>query len=489
MKTNAGGSLWVLSATLKGGPRRPALRALAALVLLGGGESALAQSKTLVVAAGDCTDGSLLASEREFVELSRGLLASELLDHDDVINQVRPEPSRGLDDIERQIETARSLLFNAQYERSFELVKDALAGLDRASPRVGPWPATVAALLLSAQLGKSLNRPQRSTDAFRRVLRVEPDHRPDPNFWPPSTIRAFEEVRQELRRSKKGVLQVDSKSASAASVFVDGREVGKTPIRLELPLGTYRLSLVFENRESFRREVTLGPGPEQAVEVDMAFEGNVIARARSPLCIAGDDAGPLKLAGVVGANRVVVLRNAAQTGNPPYLSGVLYDVSRGARVRNAGILPAELRELMMYLFTGSPDISGRPPPAPVPVPAAQGIVDDPGRAPRSIAVRPLGFASLGIGAAGAIAGIVVFALAPPIRTDAGGYGYVIQEDISKVRNAQTYQAAGVGLMVAGAAVAAVGGAMLALTRGHGEAMETTVVPTPSGAVLVVGGRF
>lgn len=465
-------------------PRRKAGRAMVAIFLLGCGGAAFAETRTLVVGAGDCNDGFLLDSVRRFTEVSRGLLGRELLDHDEVLGRLRPQPTRGLDDLQRQIETARSLFFNGQNERALELLKDALAGLDRASPQVDAWPSTVSALMLSAQLYKNIDRNKSSNEAFGRILRVEPDYRADPDTWPPSTIRALEAVRREVRHSKKGLLRVTSLSGPGVSVFVDGREAGKTPLRLELPQGAYRLSLVSGAMVSFPRMVNLGR--DESVQVDMAFEGSLAAR--SPLCLTGEDAGALKLASAVGASRVVVLRNAAQKGNPPYLSGVLYEVDLGERVRNGGIRPAHLRDLMTYLFTGQPDISKEPSPSAEPVALQERPLLEAARlAPRAFPLRPFGFGALGVGAAAAIAGVVVFALAPPIRKD--GNGYIIPEDVPNFRDTQVRQGVGVGLMVGGALVAAAGGAALILAQRHVGTVETAIVPTWGGALVVVGGKF
>lgn len=325
-----------------------------------GGTSALAGKRTLVVGAGDCKDGLLLGSVSDFQDLARGLLKTELLEPDEVLNRVRPLPTRSLDDLERQVETARSLLYNAHNEGALELVNDALTGVERASPEVGPWPLTASALMLSSQINKALDRAKDSNEAMRRIVRVDPHFEADANAWPPSTMQALEVVRKEVQRSKKGLLKVSVLAGAESSVYVDGREVGKTPLRLELPQGTYRLSLLSKDAVSFPRVVNLGR--EEVVQVDMAFEGSIMSQ--TPLCASGDDARAIRLATTVDARRVVVLRNTAQKGNPLYVSGVLYDVDRGDRVRNAGIRPEQLRDLMSYLFTGRPDIVNEQQPTP-----------------------------------------------------------------------------------------------------------------------------
>jgi len=454
---------------------------MVAMLALGG--PAVASEKALVLGAGDCRDGVLLGSVRDFQDLSRGLLRGDLVEHEDVLAAVRPQPIRSLDDLARQVETARSLLFNSQNERALEVVNDALAGLERASPQVGPWATTANALMLSAQVQKNLEHTKLMNEAFRRILRVEPSYHGDTDAWPPSTIRALEAVRKELQRSKKGLLQVTSLGKQGASVFVDGREVGKTPLRLELSQGTYRVSVLAKDVVSFPRVVNLGR--EESVQVDLAFEGSLSAQV--PLCLNGEDSGPVRLGAAVGASRVVVLRNTAQDGNPPYMTGVLYE--SGQRLRSAGVRPRQLRDLMMYLFTGSPDISKEPPP-PVVVPAAQ--VSPVLQASDTVArgrspLKPIAFAALGVGAAAAGAGVVVFAMTPKIRLDANGY--VVAEDVGKVGSARTQQGVGVGLMVGGAALSAAACVALLLAPGEQATVSAAVVPMIGGAGMVLGGTF
>lgn len=472
-----------------------AMPVLVVAVMVGVSVPSLAGSKTLVVGAGDCRDGVLLGSVRDFQEHAHGLLRSELFDHDEVLDQVRPQPTRSLEDLERQVQTARSLLYNAQNDRALELVRDALSGLERASPQVRPWPATASALMLSAQIYKNLDRPKESTDALRRIIRVDPAYQADPDAWPPSTVRALDAVRKELARGKRGLLQVTSVGVPGAAVFLDGREVGKTPLRLEVPAGTYRLALQSDEALSFPRVVTLGR--EEAVQVDLAFEGSLTAQL--PLCLTSDDAGALKLATTVGASRLVVLRNTAPRGNPPYVSGVLYDVDRGERVRNAGIRPEQLRDLMMYLFTGKPDISRLPPP-----PEAAGEPPPPplvqvGAGAPMGAGRIASFAALGLGAGAGLAGVLVFVTGDADRVrlefvkeggrlpNSGTSRVTFEESVDLMARIDANQAAALTLMGVGIGAAVAG--VVGLVLFPAAPASFTVVPSPSGATVSMSGSF
>jgi hypothetical protein len=105
--------------------------------------------------------------------------------------------------------------------------------------------------------------------------------------------------------------------------------------------------------------------------------------------------------------------------------------------------------------------------------------------PRMNPVRVIAWSAAGVGAAVLIAGVAVFVTAPAV-TKVGSL--VSVDDASKFAGAQRQQAAGVGLMVAGGAVA-VAGVTLALISKDGERVKASMVPMPGGASFVLGGAF
>jgi hypothetical protein len=232
-------------------------------------------------------------------------------------------------------------------------------------------------------------------------------------------------------------------------------------------------------------------GSEKSVEVDMIFEGSLAAQV--PLCLSGEDSGAAKLGKVVGASQVVVVRNGSPRGNPPSFTGALYAVEGSERVRNAAVRPERIRDLMRYLLTGKPDISQQHPPPAEPATAAltdavaQPLAETGRFEARPSPWRPIGYTALGVGAATAIAGAIVFATAARVQTDANGN--VPVEDAERALGAQAQQGLGVGLMVGGAALSA-GGALAWLLSANGDArVRASVVPMIGGGVVVLGGEF
>lgn len=505
--------------------RTPVVVTLGALLVSG---QALAARKVLVVGAGDCREPTLTTAVKQFHDEARPLLKTQLFEPDVVLDATRARPSRSLQDIQRLVDSARTLLYGSQNDRGLELVKQALADLDRASPQVNPWPVTAAALLVQSQLYKNLERTKEMNEAYRRVLRIDPGFQLDPDAYPPSTLQAFEAVRKELARARKATLVVQSTSPGA-SVFVDGRELGQAPLKLELVPGRYRVWLMQDGRVSFPHTVELKDvRKETPLQVDMGFESAV--SQQPPLCVSAADEQALKLGGLMAADDVIVVRNAASAGNPPYVTAVLYDAT-GRQQRNGGAPPDVIGRLATFIVTGQEQAGVRkgteppplavvaPPPGVDPQPKAVGsdvmpeqrtarpevdqhepLPPPPGGLEKSgpSSARVVSYALIAAGLGGAIAGAVVYGTGGADRgrlaalTVADGRLYPpgtpnYTEATALMPKVDANRTLAFTLIGAGAGVAVAGvlGALLL----PGESTQVALVPTGQGGWLSVSGRF
>lgn len=308
-----------------------------------------AERKTVIVAGGDCADPTLISGAKDFRDTATRLLGGQLMEPESVLDIVRPRPTRSLQDIERQVESAKALFYGGQGDRALELVERALTELERASPEARPWPVTQAALVLQALVEKNLEHPKEMNEAFRRIVRLDPTFKLDPDAHPPSAIAALDAVKKELARARKAPLQVRVEAGPAATVYVDGLALGSTPLKVDLPPGTYRISLSAPGMLSFPHRVELPR--DSKLNVDLAFEGSLGLQA--PLCLAGaDDGAAIKLAQLIAAERVIILRNTAKRNAPPFLSGALFDLSSGQQERGGSVTPDLMANLATFLVTG-----------------------------------------------------------------------------------------------------------------------------------------
>lgn len=311
--------------------------------------SGWAARKTVIVAGGDCADPSLISGAKDFRDSASKLLGPALMEPEGVLDIVRPRPTRSVQDLERQVESAKALFYGGQGERALELVQRALVELERASPEARPWAVTQAALVLEALVLKNLERPREMNDAFRRLARLDPGFKLNPDAHPPSAIAALDAVKKDLARARKSSLVVRLDAGPAALVFIDGQPIGQTPLKVDLLPGSYRVSLTAPGMVSFPHRVEVPR--DTKLNVDLAFEGSLGLQA--PLCLSGsDDGAAIKLGQLVTAENVVVLRNTAKQGAPLFLSGALYDLASGQQERGASGPLDLLGNLATFLITG-----------------------------------------------------------------------------------------------------------------------------------------
>ncbi|MEW5739958.1 MAG: PEGA domain-containing protein [Myxococcota bacterium] len=483
--------------------------------------SALAAQRVLIVGAGDCREPVLTTALKEFNDTARPQLKGGLFEPEEVLAIVRPRPAKSVQDLQRQVDSARTLLYGGQNDRGLEVVKQAIGDLELASPQANPWPVLSAALLVQSQLFKNLERTKEMNEAYRRVLRIDPGFKLDPDAYPPSTLQAFEAVRKELAKAKKATLQVQS-TPPGASVFIDGRELGKTPAKIPLAPGFYRLALRAGDRESFPRSVEVKK--EELVQVDMGFEGAV--SLQPPLCVAApDDDEALKLGAAVSADQVIVVRNTASAGNPPYISAVLYD-SSGRRERNGGAGRDYASKLATFILTGKGDpqvFAGatEPPKVAAAVVSGQGDnkspaseqtptepvkpAEKPAEPPGGVeakagpsGVRIASYLALAVGGATALVGIIVFGAGAADRdrlaalTTADGKLYpptnpYYQEALTLMPKVDANRTLAFTLLGAGIGVAAAGA--LGVFLFPQSSAQVAFFPTTEGGAVALSGRF
>ncbi len=465
--------------------------------------------KTVILTAGDCADAALINGARDFREAAKPLLGSDVIDDESVVDIVRPRPTRGLQDLERQVEAAKTLFYGGQNERALEQVQRALLELERAEPDSKPWPLTESALLLQAEIEKNLGHTREMNDVFRRVVRVNPKVKLNPDAHAPSVIAAVEAIKKEFAKAKKGTLQVRVENGPVASVALDGLVVGSTPLKLEVLPGSYRVALLAAGQLSFPHRVDV-PVTGTQLSVEFGFEGSV--SRQPPLCVAAStDGGALKLAQLVGAEKVVILRNRAQQGSPTYLSGTLYDVSSATEERTGSVAPPLMAPLAKFLITGKsqegvqqlkpPLVVAAPVEAPPPPPAEAAPMVDAAPPTKSAFFTPtktVGVVLLASGVAVAGGGIGLVAGAGIPRADlatipVGADGSIGTTEREKAKAAALQAqitgltAGGISMMVVGGAAAVTGVVLLAITPPGTPVVSAA--PTAGGAQVFVSGSF
>lgn len=334
---------------------------LVVVLALACGGGAAAAPRRLVVSSGDCKDAELSTQTKAFYDALVARPGEEVLTAVDFAERLFPRPSGGFEDIQRQLEAAQGQFYEARYAKAAQALDEMLRQLARLPVGEERWKLYVDAQLLQALNHRALGRVKESDDAFRNVLRLDASHQLDPEQYPPSTRQAFEKLRRELAKAKKVKLSVKS-TLPASEVFLEGRSMGQTPLTLEVPAGTYDLTLVNGDAVSFPRQVPV-QGEETPLLVDLAYEGSISANPFPCLASGGEDAKVLshavRLGGTLGVEEVIVVKLERASHGPKWLAATVLNVEGGQKLREGGFktqgldVPTEsLTALVDFVTTG-----------------------------------------------------------------------------------------------------------------------------------------
>ena len=334
-------------------------------------------------------------------------------------------------------------------------------------------------------------------------------------------------MKKELGRARKVPVLLRVDAGPMATVFLDGHPMGTTPLKLDLVPGAYRVAMTSGTMVSFPHRLEVPR--DTKLSVDLAFEGSLGTQA--PLCLSGDaDASAVKLAQLVAAESVIVLRNLGKRGEPPYLSGTVFELASGTQERAGSVQPELLANLATFLVTGremngvaksgaapavvSPRVTtatrAEPPPvadAPRAEPEESApLVLAPAREP-TFTVPPgapvgriVSFTLIGLGAAAVLTGVIAYVAGAPDRerlfgiSDSSGRlppfataPIVANEALTLMQNIDTNRALSLSL-IGGGLGATAAGVVGAVLFPQSETKLSAGV-TPSGASMQVRGAF
>lgn len=211
------------------------------------------------------------------------------------------------------------------------------------------------------------------------MLRQNPRLNLNPKKFSPKLRRLLEDARTELSDSGLVGLSVQS-TPQQAQVFVEGRVMGLTPLRLPQALapGRYRIWVEKDEQRSVPRVVVVA---DKAVdlEFDLAFESTVDAEevALTPPSASVPEDLAFRVGNLANARQLILVGIANYDG-ASWLYGASFDPHaketklRGAvRLDPIGVTDADTRKLAVFLAKGTPKelnpnrvpLARKPPPA------------------------------------------------------------------------------------------------------------------------------
>jgi PEGA domain len=275
-----------------------------------------------------------------------------------------PPQNSSLAELERAFEGGLARYQNGDYDgavRTLTGVADDLERLPDSSATFALWEKAMLPLARSHALLGQQSDEQR---VLERLVTVSPDVKVDRTLFPPTFARRVEDVKAKLKGVPRRKLTVVA--TARAKVFVNGRDLGFTPVNTSLPAGRHRISAV---SGSTRVPATYADLTLQ--DQDVTFDISLIEcfkPAQGPGFALPDADRARRLVAAAAWLRLdrLLVTSVAQEGGATYFVGTLYDVRRGMLQREGRVrLGAQrtvdlnnLRALASFVLTGEP-----PPPS------------------------------------------------------------------------------------------------------------------------------
>ena len=104
--------------------------------------------KIAVVTTGDCRDPELTGASRNLAKELGQRNNIQLVDESQVLEKLGRAPTRSIDEIQRQIDTAQQQFYSAQYFKAINQLESTMAEIQRLPPGPAHWQLWVTASIL-----------------------------------------------------------------------------------------------------------------------------------------------------------------------------------------------------------------------------------------------------------------------------------------------------------------------------------------------------
>jgi hypothetical protein len=246
------------------------------------------------------------------------------------------KPSPEVSEAERTLKQAITRAGNAylamDYARGLADLRPALERVETHLVAVKEFDLLVDGWLTLGILRLAQDDKKGASDAFVRALQLRPERRLVAERYPPHVIGFFNRVADELNRVP---VLVESRPG-LARILLDGQEVGRTPLQIQVAPGRHQLMLHLAGRTPERSVVVIS----ESQKVSIPLQRNLRAAALENL-VASVVNGPnlrdaLSAAAILGrehgSERVLVVGLRARGDNVLELGLALVDVATHKRL-------------------------------------------------------------------------------------------------------------------------------------------------------------
>jgi hypothetical protein len=298
-------------------------------------------------------------------------------------------------ELDRAYGGALAVYQNGEFEsahRTLRAIVDDLEALPESDEAYRQWKRAVVRL---AHAALTIGSEREMDEAFAKLARTEPTHPLDPDQYSPRLRRRFEEVKSRIRALPVRRLSVVAEG-TPGTVYVNGRAMGATPLSITLPAGVYRIGGASNGLRvpSFTADLE---SEDRSVTLDFALAASLRVNAGPGLALlpAQRAAGVIRAGAWLGVDKLIVA-SRVEEGQAQFLLGSIYDVRRGALLREgsvrmvAGSVPSvNLGALASFLLTGqsSREVKDRRPETPRDVARASPEERAPSRFDPALAAR------------------------------------------------------------------------------------------------------
>lgn len=261
-------------------------------------------------------------------------------------------------ELDRAFGGALAVYQNGEYESAARTLRAIVDDLEDLPESEAVWAQWVRAMARLAHVHQSMKQLDERDAVLVTLLKADSSVQLEPTLYSQTFRAHLDELRQKVRSMPKRRLTVSARGR-AGTIYVAGRDVGPTPATVILAAGPYRVAGAAGALRIPSFTVDLG-AEDKSVVLDFALAETFRPGAGPGMVLPGPErAGAIIRAGAwLGVERLVVASRASEAG-AHFLVGAIYDVRRGALLRegsvrmvSGGVPAANLGALASFLLLG-----------------------------------------------------------------------------------------------------------------------------------------
>lgn len=227
-------------------------------------------------------------------------------------------PTATVQELEAALADAELLFFQLEYDAARSKLEEALEALARGRESPAELGRSLRLLLALIYLQEPGGR-EKAADVLRPMAALAALPDTIRRTTPEAVAQLWDEVRAAASARAEGWLVVDCTGCHGGEVWLEGLAVGTTQQSIGLAPGTYRLVLRglagSEGKRSLAREVRIRSGEETRLRIDLAIEAALLGDDGPSLSVEASLERAPYLAGLLGADRLLLWRFAAAEGS------------------------------------------------------------------------------------------------------------------------------------------------------------------------------